>query len=81
MNPLLFAALMACGALWIAICHIDRQTGIPHILAILLMLPGAAIMMGWSVGIKVISQVWLHNGLTALLLGLAMWLVFDRRRP
>lgn len=81
MTAVLFtAALAAIIGLWIAVCRMDRETCMALLIAAILMMAGAVTALGWAVGFKPITEVWLTNGVACLLFGLAIWLAFDRRR-
>jgi predicted MFS family arabinose efflux permease len=78
---ILSGGLAALIGLWIIVCKLDRWSNIPHFIAVLLMVFGVVVIMGWAAGSEAFSDALLLNAIAALLFGLAIWLAFDRRTP
>lgn len=76
---LIVSCLAAMASLWVVACKIDRDTRLTHIVATVLMMAGVVSVLGFALMAKVVSGAWFINGLCSLMLGVAIWVGFDRR--
>jgi hypothetical protein len=79
--------MIICGAmalligLWAVICKLDGISSLPHAIAAVLMMFGAVMLLGFGLGVQLISQLVLTPAIGSLLFGAAIWLAYDRRKP